>query len=91
VTAHRLRRRVDALEETTTRRLVQTVADEYGLDVVELRTAYERLRVEERRLRSLGLSDEAVRQGLFAWVDADVGVEAITLEAEWQECLRGVQ
>jgi hypothetical protein len=91
VTAHGLRRRVDALEETTTQRLVQTVANEYGIDAVELRDVYDRLRLEERRLRSLGLPDEAVRQGLFAWVDAAVGVDAAAPEPEWHEYRRGTQ
>jgi hypothetical protein len=83
VTAPRLRRRVDDLEEALTCRLVRRVADEYGLDAVELRDVYDRLRLEERRLRNLGLSDEAVRQGLFAWVDADVGVDVAALETKW--------
>jgi hypothetical protein len=89
VTASGLRRRLDVLEETAIQRLVQRLADETGLDPVEVRTEYDRLRVEERRLRSLGLSEEAILRGLVAWCAADLGVDAAELEAEWQQPRHG--
>jgi hypothetical protein len=89
--ANGLRRRVDALEETTIRRLVQRVATETDLDAVELRTVFDRLQVEERRLRSLWLSEEAIRRGLLAWVAAELGIDVAEFEAEWQQHRRGVK
>jgi hypothetical protein len=89
LTANGLRRRLDVLEESAIRSLVQRVANETGLNAVELRAEYDRLKAEEHRLRRLWLSEEAIRQGLVAWVAADRGVDAAELEAEWQQPRHG--
>ena len=82
-----LGRRLDALEETATRHMVERVAAQYGLDPRELYEPARRMAAEERRLRLRGLSEGQIRRGLVEWIATDLDLDADELEAEWRRDL----
>jgi hypothetical protein len=84
VSANGLGRRLDVLEETATRRMVERVAAQHGLPVDELLRGVRGIAAEEQRLRRQGLSEVEVRRGIVLWVADDLGVDPDELQTEWE-------